>query len=173
MSSQRMAIRQAIVNAIKDKTDAGAMVAANRILPVWQSELPLIIVYTKDESATVYDETPLLYQRKLKIAIEIAAELADGVDDELDTIADQVETVLKQDFNLGGLCRDVLYQQTEIEFFDDGKDPIAACRLTYEITYFSDGVADESALTDLKEVNGNIQNPTTGDEMPFDISIPT
>ena len=73
MSHKRQIIRDAIINQLKDKTDAGSNVYGNRAKPLFDQSIPAILVYSKQENIledqyNIDGYAPL--KRKLEIAIE-------------------------------------------------------------------------------------------------------
>lgn len=137
MSNRRKAIRTGAVSAISGHTDAGTRVYANRVLPLWEAQYPLILIYSRDESAEPISRFPTKNTRRLKLAIDIRVAIEDGIgmDDELDKISKQVESAIEDDPTLGGTALSCNYQDTEMDASVDGKQPIGAARLTYEVIY--------------------------------------
>lgn len=97
MSHKRQIIRDAIINQLKDKTDAGSNVYGNRAKPLFDQFLPVILVYSKQENIledqyNIDGYTSL--KRELEIAIEAVILGGDDFDQKLDDIAEQIESAL-------------------------------------------------------------------------------
>lgn len=175
MSAQRKRIRQAIVAALLNKTDAGANVFASRARKVFAHELPAILVYAREESAEVFNDSPRELRRVLSVGIEIAAAANDALDDTLDDIAEQVEATLRENQTLGGIVSDLVLTRAEIQFSGDGEKVHGACVLTYDATYYtydvasgSDLVPFERAHVDWRQSGATADSPETIDQ----ISLP-
>ena len=164
MAHQRKLIRDAIVARLVGNTDAGDRVYSNRATAL--RVLPAILVYTQDESSRVFDEGPRTLERTARISIEIAVQFTDEeqLDDRLDAIADQIETLMHADEQLRDgegvpLCSDAVLTGTEMQVVDDGRQPIGAARLTYEVRYYTDAHADENLLPGLERVHFEYELP--------------
>lgn len=156
--SERKKIRNDIVARIKTaSTASGLRVFSNRINQIFPQELPCVLVYARDESATVFDQSPLLYQRKLRIGIEIAAAAVTALDDFLDEQAELVEQAMIKDHKLGGLVEDILLTETDLTFSNEGEKPIGVCRLTYEVTYYTSGANNPSSLPSIGKIHNQIE----------------
>jgi len=144
----RKNIRKAVVAMLKDNTDAGARVFPNSSVPPWESELPVILVYQRNEPTSKLGHTPKELIRNLDLAIEIVAkgpeENSDlvtpevgvkSLEDTLDDIAEQVECYLHADDTLQGTCDESELNSTEFEFESIGGLPIGSARLTYTASY--------------------------------------
>lgn len=171
----RKDIRHAIVSLLKDKTDAANRVFPNASIPPWSEELPVILVYPRSETANVYGQAPLEYERNLDIAVEIVGQgpeenlQLDGEDqnqkfleDTLDDIAEQVEGLLANDDTFGGVADASVLQNTELEYDSAGGQPIGSCRLTYNVTYYTYSPRDQKGQ--------NIGGTFTGAEVEYDIN---
>lgn len=146
----RKTIRKQVAIILKDKTDAGKRVFPNASIPVWNSELPVILVFSRSETASKYAQAPRELERDLDLVIEIIAkgpeENTDAetpatgektVEDIVDDIAEQIECEMDIDETLGQLADDSILTNTELEFDSDGGQPIGSARLTYAITYYT------------------------------------
>ena len=90
MSHKRQIIRDAIINQLKDKTDAWSNVYGNRAKPLFDQFLPAILVYSKQENIledqyNIDGYAPL--KRELEIAIEAVILGGDDFDQKLDDIS--------------------------------------------------------------------------------------
>lgn len=156
MSSQRKAIRHAIAAVLLNNTTAGASVFASRTRKVPVSALPAILVYTREETAEVFNESPRQLKRVLSVGIEITTRADDALDDALDDIADEVERIMSENQTLGDTASDVLLARTEITLTGDGDNQYGSAVLAYDVTYYTDdvslgvegaGVPQENVLT--------------------------
>ncbi len=145
MTSHRKLIRQRIAAVLMNNTGAGKHVYASRALPLWWDEegdqVPAILVYTREESAEIWQVAPREMKRSLRVAVEIAAKANEGLDDTLDDIAHQVERIMSENQTLGGACGDILLDRTEITIVGDGEKVHGACLIEFIVTYYTDDVS--------------------------------
>lgn len=140
MSTKRKQIRAAIVEALVDNTDADDRVYPNRVLPLHETELPAILVKTPSEAVSIYAvASPIEYERRLQVQIEILADATALLDDVLDILGQQVEAALFEQVThtLGELCHDVTLVSCETTLDKEGETQIGSLILTYEVVYHS------------------------------------
>lgn len=140
MPHQRKIIRHAVVAALVNATAAGGRVKATRVDPHKKGGLPAISVYTSSEAVEEANAAPLELTRD--VALEVVGWVADSdavpVDDAMDDIAEQIETVLSANRYLDGEAADMVLQSTVMQVREEngGSDPlIGVVVLTYSVTY--------------------------------------
>lgn len=145
----RKLIRKKVAAILKNKTDAGPRVFPNSSIPPWESELPVILVFPKSESASKYSEAPRELERSFDLIVEIMGKGPEideegnapsgkkSLEDILDDIAEQVECEISRDDSLGGTADDSILTATDFEFDGAGALPLGSARLTFSITYFT------------------------------------
>jgi hypothetical protein len=138
MSHVRQQIRAATVAAL---APIGG-VFASRTIPIESPELPVILVYTNDE--TIDRATMGAYQRSLNIVVEIV-EKGRSVDDDLDALIVRVEDYLN-DSKLGGLCKPLAPTGIDVTVDVIGNTPIGRAKITYRVTYFTHFSNPETAV---------------------------
>jgi hypothetical protein len=185
VAHQRKQIRDAIVarliGAPDPQTDpetfataAGARVFANRAKPLFPSELPAILVYTKNETSQISNEAPREYNRGLVVQIEIVASAlsAGSLDDALDALAEQVETAIFSEETFGGLVTDTILGETEMELLEEGEKPIGAARISLSMPYYQQLPGDlTAALDDFKTMQTDVE-ATNGAEISGTDDVP-
>lgn len=178
MSTKRKQIRAAFKQALLGNTDAGQSVFVSRAVPIWETELPAILIYSREEAATVFDEAPRRLQRNLTIVVEIAAKADADLDDTLDDIAQQVEDEMRRgepvlNQTLGNLVADVIYTGAEMVLTADGdKQQHGACIMTYSVIYYTEEVAPESELDDFITATAEIvPKPSTDLTQGIELSV--
>jgi hypothetical protein len=154
--SQRKLIRHAIVDLLMNKTAAEDRVYPNRLLNVFELELPAILVYTKDEPVRVYTEAPREYERLLNLSIEIVASATDDLDDLLDDVSEEIEYWMRQDHTHGELCADTTLKRCEISIQKNGDSLIGSSIMSYEMPYYTEAVRDSKDLRPLHKANVKI-----------------
>lgn len=160
----RKQIRDKVVSLLIGKTDAGNNIFSSRVRPIEEEILPTVQVYANSEQVEIWQEAPREYERKLSLSVQITAKADESLEDALDAIAEQVETVLRQDHTLGELCRDVILTGSELTLSENGDTLIGSCNLSYDILYYTLAVADrisENGYNDLNTMNIKYHMPTT------------
>jgi hypothetical protein len=138
MTHRRKTIRDAVVTLL----DTGAIVTSgrvysNRSLPVGESDLPVLLVYTQSETSGALDLSSKTLSRQLTIVVEaVAKDVNDAtLDDTLDALAEAVETALQADSAWNGTVFDSTLIATDIDLERNGDVPLGRIRLTYQARY--------------------------------------
>lgn len=137
----RQAIREAAVTALTGLTTTGSRVYDSRIFPLSEASLPCITVYTADESIEPQAIGGLM-SRQMDLVVRGYARALTGVEDVLDSIAEDVETALT---SIAGVKYLVL-RTIETELDGEGDMPIAAITLTFTAEYYTDAGAPGTAI---------------------------
>lgn len=139
MTHPRTQIRQAVVERLIDATVAEERVFRGRLMPVAEPELPAIVVHTR-EPEKVTDRSSSGWngfeERRCIVSVVCIAQSFEDIDDELDTMAAQVEAALQAWTIPGFESCDMLLDDTDTtdpEF--DGSLTTAATTLRYAVTY--------------------------------------
>lgn len=138
MPHRRQQIREAVAAAlVAAGTVAGDRVYTTRMWPYRRAQLPALAVYSLEEPVDPESRatSPRRLTRNLQLAVEGAVEATEGVDDDLDDLALEVERAMHADDTLGGLAGDVLLSSTELAVLEEGAKPVGLVRLVYEVTY--------------------------------------
>jgi hypothetical protein len=141
MAHKREQIRKAVLamlstQAIDDSypTNAGENVFANRVAPLWQTELPAILIYVNNETAVTRAINSRQSIRSLTLAIEARAEANSELDDALDDLATQIENIITADRSLTGTALGAVLTDTEISL-EAGEKDIGKLVLTFQVQY--------------------------------------
>jgi hypothetical protein len=162
MSSIRKEIREKITEILTGNTDAGTQVFKSRTHAVDPSELPAILVYSRDETVEIFNAAPRELKRSLTIGIEIAAKADEDLDDTLDDLSDQVEALISENQTLSDTASDIVLQRVELHLVEEGNQQHGACVMTYLVTYYTmdvslgvagDGIPDENVLGNFETAN--------------------
>jgi len=132
----RTQIRQTVIALLSGSTSAGNNVFEARVYPLNEPKLPVLLVYTKQE--TVGEQSisrPRTHQRELMLTIEAYIKARGNVDELTDDLALEVEQLIATNSTLDGLVKDIVLDTTETQFSDEGERPIAVAVLTYSILY--------------------------------------
>ena len=139
MNHPRAAIREALTDHLKNRTDAKDKVFGNRNKPLFDNLLPAILVYARSEN--VLEERFAsdgfgATKRELDIAIEAVISGDDNLDEALDKIAAQIESAF-EDWEMPTRKADILkLKSTEIDTSIEGSKIYGAIRLNYSIIYY-------------------------------------
>lgn len=172
--SQRQLIRKVIKDLLKGATDAGEQVFTSRSIPTWVENLPVILIYTKDENVERFNEAPKSYRRILNLELEIVAKGSEDEDvqEVLDRVSDQIESLMEKDETLGNdenknnIANKLELSKVEYTLEADGDSPVGMAKNTYSIEYFTDVVFD--CFPDFKQANIDYQ-VGHHDESPDDV----
>lgn len=180
----RRAIRAAVVEMILELHGPwGRRVFQNRLIPLATRRLPAVAVYTLREDDEVLTVSPRRYKRTLELVVEIlssarppadtgvdSAAPSDGLDDEIDGIALEIERRLERDQTLGGLVVDSRALRWEYEPIDQGDPRLAFGRLVWQIEYQTEaGEEPESGFPPLREVQSSLGRPGSPDQALRDV----
>ena len=135
MAHLRQQIRERIATLCTGLSTTGSNVFQSRLYPIEDSSLPCLLIYTTTEDSEVTEmATPRPMQRSLSVVIQ-GVYSATQPDDNLDTIAKEVEIVMAGDKDINSLASSSYLQSTEIEVNAEGTKPIGVIRLTYIVDY--------------------------------------
>lgn len=164
MSHPRTAIRQALVDRLKNQvddaylTDAQDKIYGSRSKPLFDQLLPAILVYARSENITqerFASDGFGATKRELEIAIEAVVLGGEQVDETLDNIAKQIEDAF-DGWEMPTRKADVLkIKSTEIDISIDGGKIYGAVRLTYSITYYTSSKQPDNSGTIPTEIEAN------------------
>jgi hypothetical protein len=160
MSAGARRIRDAVVEGLKlERTAAGERVYGNRTRPVWKDTLPVLLVFTREERAELFQVSPKVYRRTLEVVVDLVAEdqgqSDDAVDDRLDALAEEVERFFFRDSRLGlGAfgpefeLEDTRLESVQLVAFDrelhGAERPIAGQRITWSVRYLQEAIEGRS-----------------------------
>jgi hypothetical protein len=136
MSHVRTQLRTALVAALTGLATTGNRVHASRMRPQGDANLPCLLVTTNDEQIDSTVDAILL--RDLSVSIRGFAMGNSALDDTLDQIALEVETVMASNPR-------AIFERVEIDYDDELEKPVGAITLTYRIQYYTTA-ADPAAM---------------------------
>lgn len=137
MANNRQAIRTAVMTLLMGNTSADQNVYANRETKLWTSELPAVLIHTSHEPVVPEGMSGRRYARTLQLVIKIRVQATQTVDDDLDSLAGEVETIIDANPGLGGTVQATIQTGTEIIVDSGGEEDIATATLTFECKYIS------------------------------------
>lgn len=134
----RRQIREGVASTVTGLATTGARVFQSRVYPLQTVELPGLLIYTRNETSTVIGVNPgRQIERVLQLIVEGVAKATSDLDDQLDQIAKEVETVLAAvPTALLALVKDIYLRTTEIAI-EPGEKPTGRIRMTYQLDYYN------------------------------------
>lgn len=136
----RKLIRDRIVANLIGKTDAGEKVYPSRSFHTAFEELPAILVYLKDESVIIFDESPRRYQRTANFTIECISIGDDDMDADIkvEKLLRQAEDALSIDETQGLKIDDSFLGNVQFQSDPDGQSPVMAAVMTFTVVYYTE-----------------------------------
>lgn len=156
MAHPRKVVRDALAVMLVGQTDAGDRVYSNRSRPQSIAKLPAIGIYNAGDTATMFDESPRRYRRRLNIAVDIYLKDTGGsdIDDQLDDLADQVEQAIFKDTTVGGTVSDMVLGETSDVMVSMQREQTAMLTITWQATLYQDTPeVDAATLSDYESTH--------------------
>ncbi len=143
MGRPLLEIRHAIRDLLKEAgTAAGPRVFANRYTRPSADELPVILVWTKDEDV---EQRHTEWKRTARVIVEVVCkgnpsplDADANPDDDVDLLMDEVEIALDADHTFDGTAADSTFVRCEYAGDDEGEVALAAGRLELDVEYYED-----------------------------------
>lgn len=139
MTHRRTTLRNAFVSRLTNATAVGSRVFAGRLMPIEEPELPAIVVHTREpEEITERSINGWngFERRRCIVSVVVVAQSFEDLDEDLDTIAAQVEATL-QSWTIPGFESSdpflVNSDASDPEF--DGALTTGSLRLRYAVSY--------------------------------------
>jgi hypothetical protein len=136
MSHVRQQIREQFATTVTGLSTTGSNVFQSRVYNLESTNLPGLIVYTKEEaSQPIVIGSSRTLERILSLNVEAYVKGISNSDDTIDTIAKEIETAIAADTTLNSLAKDCFLESTEINYNGEGEQPIAVMTMTYQVMY--------------------------------------
>lgn len=136
MSHVRQQIREQFATTVTGLSTTGSNVFQSRVYNLESTNLPGLIVYTKEEaSQPIVIGSSRTLERILSLNVEAYVKGTSNSDDTIDTIAKEIETAIAADTTLNSLAKDCFLESTEINYNGEGEQPIAVMTMTYQVMY--------------------------------------
>ena len=141
MGSALLAIRHAIRDIVQEAgTAAGLRVFANRYTRPGQDELPVVLIWTKDEDI---EQRHTEWKRTARVVVEVVCkgnpspiDADANPDDDVDLLLQEVEIALDEDHTFAGTAADSTFVRAEYAGDDEGEVALAAGRLELDVEYY-------------------------------------
>jgi len=136
MSHVRQQIREQFATTVTGLSTTGSNVFQSRVYNLESTNLPGLIVYTKEEaSQPIVIGSSRTLERILSLNVEAYVKGISNSDDTIDTIAKEIEIAIAADTTLSSLAKDCFLESTEINYNGEGEQPIAVMTMTYQVMY--------------------------------------
>ena len=133
----RQQIRERVGTVLTGLTTTGSNVFETRVYPLENTNLPALVIYTKDEtSEPLVISTDRVMSRELQLIVEVYVKQTSNFDDEVDKICKEVEIAISADTTINGLAKDCFLQSTSIEYNTEGEKPLTFASLTFLTNYY-------------------------------------
>jgi hypothetical protein len=173
----RKQIRNKVFEIINSKTSFGGRVYLSRKVPFSkddEAEDGVILVFVEKESASIWNGSPKEYKKTITLSIAIIKSLnsedIEAIEDQLETVAEEVEKILGKNDTLDGLCSELDYESYESIINEDGEFKEGAIKLTYSITYYEQSGLEEADMDDFRASSIVLKHNDHVDDFKFDIT---
>lgn len=148
MAHVRTQIRTAVAALLTGLATTGANIKAGRVNAVPQDECPALSIFVDEEAIDLGNSSaPMQLARTASVRVRCHSALLDGLDDELDQMALEVEEALAGDDTLSGLLNEPLRPVgIEVDRTGQGEKPIGELTLTFAANYETTNAAPDTAL---------------------------
>lgn len=136
MSHARQQIREQFETLLTGLTTTTTNVTASRVYTVSDSNLPHLSIYSVNESLD--EDKGVLGDKEfrlLSVVVEARVKRNSNLDDQLDTIAVEVEKAIFADDTLGNLVKGTDLESTEIELDGEGEKKTGLMTMTFICSY--------------------------------------
>lgn len=171
----RTIIRQQFKALLQGFTDCGQNVFTQRSRPFvqvegWASELPAIIIYTNEDSSSVFNVAPAEWERVPSVVVEIHAAADEDTDDFLDHVAEQVEQAISR-FNWEDQDMKFGLGDTKMSLVESGSQINGALAISFPMTYYTalPDAGKSDALDDFKTAANTYKIGTATNDQTVEI----
>lgn len=145
MAHVRRQIREAAAALVTGLGTTGSRVYQSRVYPLKAADLPCLLVNTDDEEASSDSIGALTFERVMRLTVRGVAQATVDLDDTLDGILEQVETVLNG-ATYSGLAKQTALSSVRVQMTDELDKPAGVIEMQFNVTYFTAGSAPGTAL---------------------------
>jgi hypothetical protein len=129
MAHARQLIREQVATTLTGLSTTGSNVFQSRVYPLQESNLPALLIYTKEESSeAIVMGSDRAIERELTLAVEAYVKNNTNSDDIIDDIAEEIESAIK----------DVFLVSTDINYVGEGENPVAVATFNFLVNYCTD-----------------------------------
>jgi hypothetical protein len=139
MAHARQLIREQVATTLTGLSTTGSNVFQSRVYPLQESNLPALLIYTKEESSeAIVMGSDRAIDRELTLAVEAYVKNNTNSDDIIDDIAEEIESAIGADSTLNNKAKDVFLVSTDINYVGEGENPVAVATFNFLVNYCTD-----------------------------------
>jgi hypothetical protein len=139
MAHARQLIREQVATTLTGLSTTGSNVFQSRVYPLQESNLPALLIYTKEESSeAIVMGSDRAIERELTLAVEAYVKNNTNSDDIIDDIAEEIESAIGADSTLNNKAKDVFLVSTDINYVGEGENPVAVATFNFLVNYCTD-----------------------------------
>jgi hypothetical protein len=130
----RQQLRENVAVLLTGLSLTGSHVFQSRVYPVQEGELPCLLISTEEdlvENLTM--SFPRRQSRRITLSIKVLAKAVIDLDDVLDEICKEVESVLLADPFLSRFAKDTQLRSTVTGLHGEGERPIGVAQMRFEV----------------------------------------
>lgn len=143
----RQQLRETAAALLTGLSLTGPRVFQSRAYPVQDGELPCLLVSTEEESVEYLSMSfPRRQSRRITLSVKVLAKSVIDVDDVLDAICLEAESVLLADPFLSGLAKDTQLRSTVTGFSSEGERPVGVAQMRFEVVIHTRENAPDVAI---------------------------
>lgn len=147
MAHVRQQIREAVAALVTGLTTTGTRVYQSRLHTLRDANLPCLLVNTDDEAVeSISMHAPATLERELVVMVRAVAKATANLDDTLDQIMSEVETVLGAAGVLSSLAKISALKSVRVEMDDSLEKPVGVASMEYMVRYYTNANAPQTAL---------------------------
>ncbi len=151
--NKREQIRNAVVELLKRSNVSNGNICDSRVTPITEDELPVVVVSIDSESSEMVSRANGSSQKCAQLAIEVVNAASTEVEDYLDKVTAKIERLMLSDQTLGDIVNHTELKQTDIAILREGDIPMGIARMSFDISYFADFMAELVELNEFKGVD--------------------
>lgn len=145
MAHVRKQIRESAATLVTGLATTGAHVFQRRGYPLKDADLPCLLVNTDDEDITTDSVGTLQLERTLRLSVRGVAKETTNLDDVLDTMLEEVETVLNG-VTFSGKAKTCVLTSVRIQMDALQDAPVGVIDMGFSVIYFTAGSAPGTAI---------------------------
>jgi hypothetical protein len=130
----RQQLRENVAVLLTGLFFTGSSVFQSRVYPVQEGELPCLLISTEEELVeNLTMSFPRRQSRRITLSVKALAKTVIDLDDVLDGICKEVESVLSTNRNMSGLAKDTQLKSTVTGLSGEGERPVGVAQMRFEV----------------------------------------
>ena len=131
----RQQVREEIASIVTGLTTTGNRVFTSRTYPIQETDLPCLLVKTENERVEYQTiNQPAQQEREITVVIDAIAKANSDLDDTLDEICKEVETIID---SVAAVSKNIQLAGTNIDTNVVGNQPVGMATMIYRMRVFT------------------------------------